>query len=86
MRRVSISHCEFRRGYSQPSCFIDDVPVANRVLGWLRGPGPAMATSDTAPVALAHGTAQESRHGSDQGGSYLVPQGNGGAGRWNRMR
>ena len=37
MRRVTITHCEFRRGYASPSSFIDDLPAENRVLGWLRG-------------------------------------------------
>jgi DNA helicase II / ATP-dependent DNA helicase PcrA len=37
MRRVSITHCEFRRGYTVPSSFIDDLPAENRVSGWLRG-------------------------------------------------
>ena len=31
MRRVTISHCEFRFGYSQPSCFINDLLAAHRV-------------------------------------------------------
>jgi DNA helicase II / ATP-dependent DNA helicase PcrA len=37
MRRVTITHCEFRRGYTVPSIFIDDLPAENRVSGWLRG-------------------------------------------------
>jgi DNA helicase-2/ATP-dependent DNA helicase PcrA len=37
MRRVTITYCEFRRGYTVPSSFIDDLPAENRVLGWLRG-------------------------------------------------
>lgn len=36
MRRISISHCGFRRGYGQPSPFIDDIPDANSVRGRLR--------------------------------------------------
>ncbi|VTZ28450.1 DNA helicase (fragment) [Methylocella tundrae] len=36
MRRVTISHCGFRRGPASPSSFIDDIPDDNRVLGWLR--------------------------------------------------
>ena len=36
MRRVTISHCEFRRGYAAPSSFLDDIPNRNRVTGWLR--------------------------------------------------
>lgn len=40
MRRVTISHCGFRRGYATPSCFLDDIPERHRVHGWLRGPGP----------------------------------------------
>ena len=38
MRRVTITHCEFRRGYTTPSCFIDDIPAQHRIEGWLRGP------------------------------------------------
>ena len=37
MRRVTITHCEFRRGYAVPSSFIDDLPAESRVRGWLRG-------------------------------------------------
>jgi DNA helicase II / ATP-dependent DNA helicase PcrA len=37
MRRVTITHCEFRRGYTSPSSFIEDLPAANRIKGWLRG-------------------------------------------------
>jgi len=33
MRRITISHCGFRRGPSLPSPFIDDIPEAHRVLG-----------------------------------------------------
>ena len=39
MRRVTISHCDFRRGYATPSCFLADIPQQNRVNGWLRAPG-----------------------------------------------
>ena len=34
--RVSVTHCAFRRGYVQPSRFIDDIPEQHRVTGWLR--------------------------------------------------
>ena len=34
--RVSVTHCSFRRGYVQPSRFIDDIPELHRVTGWLR--------------------------------------------------
>jgi DNA helicase-2/ATP-dependent DNA helicase PcrA len=34
--RVTISHCEFRRGYTAPSPFIEDIPEQHRVAGWLR--------------------------------------------------
>ena len=33
---VSISHAAYRRGYAQPSCFIDDIPDEHKVTGWLR--------------------------------------------------
>ncbi len=38
MRRVTVSHCGFRRGYAEPSPFLADIPERNRVTGWLRGP------------------------------------------------
>jgi len=37
--RVTITHCEYRRGYMSPSRFIDDIPEQHRVLGWLHGGG-----------------------------------------------
>ena len=45
MERVSISHVEYRRGYTRPSLFLADIPAANHVVGWLRsqradGTGP----------------------------------------------
>ena len=40
MRRVTITHCAFCRGYATPSCFLDDIPDANKVNGWLAS-GPA---------------------------------------------
>lgn len=36
MRRVTISHCAFRRGYTSPSPFLDDLPERTTVRGWLR--------------------------------------------------
>jgi DNA helicase II / ATP-dependent DNA helicase PcrA len=41
MRRVTISHSEFRRGSGNASPFIDDIPTAHRVDGWLRADTPA---------------------------------------------
>ena len=43
MRRITISHCAFRRGHATPSCFIDSIPEAHRVLGWLRHPASPQA-------------------------------------------
>ena len=40
MRRVTISHCGFRRGSARPSPFLDDIPNRNRVQGFLRKPLP----------------------------------------------
>ena len=57
MQRISISHCEFRRGYTAPSCFIDDIPHQHRVDGWLRRPADRMprprprSTSDALDAA-----------------------------------
>ena len=39
MRRVTITHCAFRRGYATPSGFLDDIPDANKVSGWLTATG-----------------------------------------------
>jgi DNA helicase-2/ATP-dependent DNA helicase PcrA len=36
MRRITITHCGFRRGPSVPSSFIGDIPEKNLVQGWLR--------------------------------------------------
>ena len=36
MRRVTVTHCAFRRGFVQPSGFITDIPDEHRVAGWLR--------------------------------------------------
>ena len=38
MRRVTISHCDYRRGPAAPSSFIDDSPDAHRADGWPRKP------------------------------------------------
>ncbi len=43
MRHVTISYCEYRRGYARPSCFIDNIPEKSRVLGWLRAPASTAA-------------------------------------------
>ncbi|MGA2638199.1 3'-5' exonuclease [Methylocella sp.] len=52
MRRVTISHCGFRRGPAAPSSFIDDIPDDNRVSGWLRDQNrPRVAR---APAARRH--------------------------------
>lgn len=45
MERVSISHVEYRRGYTRPSPFLLDIPADSHVKGWLRsqrtdGAGP----------------------------------------------
>jgi DNA helicase-2/ATP-dependent DNA helicase PcrA len=40
MRRVTISHCDYRRGYVTPSSFLADIPPEHRIHGWLRGQGP----------------------------------------------
>jgi DNA helicase-2/ATP-dependent DNA helicase PcrA len=41
MRRVTISHCDYRRGPAIPSLFIDDIPDRHRVPGWLHQLGAA---------------------------------------------
>jgi DNA helicase-2/ATP-dependent DNA helicase PcrA len=41
MHRVTISHCDYRRGPATPSLFIDDIPNRHRVPGWLHQLDPA---------------------------------------------
>ena len=48
--RITITHCEHRRGYMVPSCFIDDIPERHRVQGWLRGGGENARQHRTPPV------------------------------------
>ena len=57
MRRVTISHCEFRRGYTSPSCFVADIPDKHRVNGWLRGPTEFTARRSGALPKLSHAAA-----------------------------
>ncbi|MGC9271782.1 3'-5' exonuclease, partial [Acidiphilium sp.] len=44
MRRVTVSHCEYRRGYEVPSLYVEDIPFEHKVSGWLRAAGPVKAT------------------------------------------
>ncbi len=37
MHRVTISHCRYRRGFTTPSCFLDDIAPEHRSDGWLHG-------------------------------------------------
>lgn len=50
MRRVTITHCEYRRGYARPSPFLDDIPEQNFVRGWLRGSRFGTGVRGAAPV------------------------------------
>jgi len=59
MRRVTVSHCRYRRGYSEPSPFLDDIPEEHRRKGWLRGSeergpteGRSLLTSESEPHRL----------------------------------
>lgn len=36
MRRVTVSYCDLRRGYTNASVFVADIPEPHRVAGWLR--------------------------------------------------
>jgi DNA helicase-2/ATP-dependent DNA helicase PcrA len=47
MNRITISHCGFRRGPAAPSPFLDDIPEATRVKGWLRDQGRPRAPFDS---------------------------------------
>ena len=35
MKRVAVSHVSYRGSFARPSPFIEDIPAANRVAGWL---------------------------------------------------
>jgi len=52
MRRVTISHCDFRHGYTMPCPFLKDIPDQHRFAGWLRGP-PSLAPRPRAVPADA---------------------------------
>ncbi len=59
MRRVTISHCGFRRSYAAPSGFLADIPDLHRVQGWIRGAaelpshrGPPARSDQLSPAAL----------------------------------
>ena len=39
--RVTVTYCAFRRGFTKPSLFIDDMPADHIVHGWLHGQGEA---------------------------------------------
>jgi DNA helicase II / ATP-dependent DNA helicase PcrA len=63
MRRVTITHCEFRRGYTSPSSFIEDLPAANRVKGWLRGQAGPVENARASPRPSSTSTSVlEDRH------------------------
>jgi len=48
-QRVTVSYCAFRRGFTKPSVFIEDLPAENVVHGWLHVPQEASnAPGDTA--------------------------------------
>ncbi len=53
MQRVSITHVEYRRGFTRPSCFIEDIPAADRVVGWLHTqPQPTPQRVGVSPRAV----------------------------------
>lgn len=53
MRRVTISHCRYRRGVAEPSVFIEDIPDEHRHLGWLAaGSSERAASSRVGPAML----------------------------------
>ena len=41
MQRVTVSHCDLRRGYAGASVFVSDIPAQHRVDGWLRTQTPS---------------------------------------------
>ena len=49
MKRITISHASFRRGPATPSCFLEDIPETNRVVGWHDHPASAPVLTGKAP-------------------------------------
>ena len=58
MHRVTITHCEYRRGLAAPSEFIADLPASSRHKGWLRSAIPGRtqprSAADTLVMAWRH--------------------------------
>ena len=50
MQRVAVTHVSYRSGFARPSPFIEDIPAANRVAGWLGSQGRPYADQ----VAIRH--------------------------------
>jgi len=57
MRRVTITHCDFRRGYAMPSPFLADIPDQHKVAGWLRGSALSALRRRTVPADALDGAA-----------------------------
>lgn len=69
--RVAVSHVEFRRGYTEKSPFVDDIPAANRHEGWLRSAGRTTAQGRPAGgtlVSLSAMVSGQQRRTSRSGG------------------
>jgi DNA helicase II / ATP-dependent DNA helicase PcrA len=53
MVRITVSHCSYRHGPMLPSPFIDDIPPADRVDGWLRGRDHERSRHDSEAYGLS---------------------------------
>jgi DNA helicase-2/ATP-dependent DNA helicase PcrA len=60
MRRITISHTEYRRGSGTASPFVEDIPASHRIEGWLRS-------------KQAGGQSGGEKHGAKRGDTALSP-------------
>ena len=53
MRQVTVSYCNYRRGSVQPACFIDEIPKAHKIPGWLYRQGQRQMPRNDAALQRA---------------------------------
>ena len=53
MQRVAVTHVSYRGSFARPSPFIEDIPAANRIVGWLGTREPRSIGDPIAAVQMA---------------------------------
>ena len=53
MQRVAVTHVSYRGSFARPSSFIEDIPAANRIVGWLGTREPRSIGDPIAAVQMA---------------------------------